>query len=138
MADTRLVARQQPGTAAQPVASAPGSVATGVRRRAGVWQRFRRHRVALVGAIILFVLSAASVGAPLLPGSDPYKVDISAYRQGPRAGHLLGTDSSGRDVLSRLLYAGRVSLSVGLVAVTIYTVIGIVLGSLAGFYGGWV
>src|SRR5918997_228089 len=138
MADTRLVARQQPGTAAEQAASAPASIATGVRRRAGVWQRFRRHRVALVGAIILFVLSATPVGAPMLPGSDPYKVDISAYRQGPQAGHLLGTDSSGRDVLSRLLYAGRVSLSVGLVAVTIYTVIGVILGSISGFYGGQV
>jgi len=56
--------------AAQQAASAPASIATVVRRRAGVWQRFRRHRVALVGAIILFVLSAASVGAPLVPGSE--------------------------------------------------------------------
>src|SRR5690348_180095 len=108
-----------------------------VRRRAGVWQRFRRHRVALVGAVILLVLATAAIAAPIVAAQDPYKVDISAYRTGPGPNHLLGTDSSGRDVFSRLLYAGRVSLSVGLVAVAIYTVIGVVLGAFSGFYGGW-
>ena len=107
------------------------------RRRSGVWQRFRRHRVALVGALILLVLTAGAVGAPVLAANDPYKVDISAYRKGPAENHPLGTDSSGRDVFSRLLYAGRVSLSVGLVAVGIYSVIGVILGAFSGFYGGW-
>lgn len=109
-----------------------------LRRKAGVWQRFRRHRIALVGTIILFVLTVGSIGAPLIANHDPYSVNISAYREGPQAGYPLGTDSSGRDVLSRLLHAGRVSLSVGLVAVAIYTLIGIVLGALAGYFGGWV
>jgi peptide/nickel transport system permease protein len=107
------------------------------RRRPGVWQRFRRHRVALVGALILLVLAAGAVGAPVVAANDPYKVDISAYRTGPAVNHPLGTDSSGRDVFSRLLYAGRVSLSVGLVAVAIYTLIGVILGAFSGFYGGW-
>jgi peptide/nickel transport system permease protein len=107
------------------------------RRRAGVWQRFRRHRVALIGALILLLLTAGAVGAPVIATNDPDKVDISAYRKGPVANHLLGTDSSGRDVFSRLLYAGRVSLSVGLVAVAIYTVIGVTLGAFSGYYGGW-
>jgi peptide/nickel transport system permease protein len=69
---------------------------------------------------------------------DPYTTDLRAYRSPPSADHPLGTDSAGRDVLSRLLHAGRVSLRVGLVAVSIYTAIGIVLGGIAGFYGGWV
>jgi len=107
------------------------------RRRPGVWQRFRRHRVAVIGALILLVLTAGAVAAPVVATNDPYKVDISAYRKGPAANHALGTDSSGRDVFSRLLYAGRVSLSVGLVAVAIYTLIGVILGALAGFHGGW-
>jgi peptide/nickel transport system permease protein len=106
-------------------------------RRPGVWQRFRRHRIALVGALILLVLTAGAVAAPVIAANDPYKVDISAYRTGPAANHPLGTDSSGRDVFSRLLYAGRVSLSVGLVAVAIYTLIGVILGAFSGFYGGW-
>jgi len=91
----------------------------------------------MAGAIILLVLTASALLAPLLSGgNDPYKVDISSYRQGPKAGHPLGTDSSGRDVMARLLTAGQVSLSVGVVAVTIYTVIGTILGSFSGYYGG--
>jgi peptide/nickel transport system permease protein len=87
---------------------------------------------------LLFLLVVASLGAPQIARHDPYTVDLRSYRKGPSAQHRLGTDSSGRDVLSRLLYAGRVSLSVGLVAVSIYAAIGIVLGGLAGFYGRWV
>jgi peptide/nickel transport system permease protein len=135
MADTRLAVEQQPDPAA---ATTPVSAVVGVRLRPGVWQRFRRHRVALVGAIILLLLTAGAVGAPVIARNDPYRVDISAYRQGPQARYPLGTDSSGRDVLSRLLHAGRVSLSVGVVAVAIYTVIGVVLGAISGFYGGLV
>ena len=111
--------------------------APAIRRRPGAWQRFRRHRVALIGALVLLILTVAAVAAPVIAANDPDKVDISAYRKGPTVGHVLGTDSSGRDVFSRLLYAGRVSLSVGLVAVAIYTLIGVSLGAISGFYGGW-
>ncbi|MCC7371486.1 MAG: ABC transporter permease [Chloroflexi bacterium] len=135
MTDSSISVRQQPGAgAAAPVNGVP---TPGVRRRPGVWQRFRRHRVALAGAMILLLLTILAVAAPVFSlGNDPYKVDISSYRQGPSAAHVLGTDSSGRDVLSRLLHAGQVSLSVGVVAVAIYTVIGVLLGSISGFYGG--
>jgi peptide/nickel transport system permease protein len=129
MADTVQSIRPASATYAPAAPLAP--------RRPGVWHRFRRHRVALVGALILLVLTAGAVAAPLVAANDPYKVDISAYRTGPTAGHPLGTDSSGRDVFSRLLYAGRVSLSVGLVAVAIYTLIGVTLGAFSGFYRGW-
>ncbi len=106
--------------------------------RAGsvVWRHFRRHRLAMVGLTLLGLLTFAAVFAPVIAGRDPFSVDLSAYRTGPSAGHPLGTDSAGRDVLSRLLHAGRVSLSVGLFAVSIYTAIGVILGALAGFYGG--
>src|SRR4029077_20356161 len=100
--------------------------------------RFRRHKVALVGSFILLVLTIGAVGAPVIARNDPYKTSISSYRKPPRAANWLGTDSSGRDVFSRLLYAGRVSLSVGLVAVAIYTLIGVILGAFSGFYRGWV
>jgi len=63
-------------------------------------------------------------------------VDLRATREGPSRDHLLGTDEIGRDVLSRVIYGGRVSLSVGLVSVTIYTAIGMLLGALSGYYGG--
>ena len=65
-------------------------------------------------------------------------MDLAFFRKPPGPGHPLGTDSAGRDVLSRLIYAGQVSLTVGLVAALMSTTIGLVLGSLAGTYGGWV
>jgi peptide/nickel transport system permease protein len=132
MANTGLSVRESPQATAIDSPAAPLAP-----RRPGVWQRFRRHRVAVVGALILLVLTAGAVAAPVVAANDPYRVDISAYRAGPAANHPLGTDSSGRDVFSRLLYAGRVSLSVGLVAVAIYTLIGVILGAFSGFYGGW-
>ncbi len=128
---------QKPPGPASRAAGLAAAVAP-LRRRAGVWGRFRRHKVALIGAVIMLVLVVLAVGAPVFARNDPYRVSISSYRKPPRAANWLGTDSSGRDVMSRLIYAGRVSLSVGLVAVSIYAAIGIVLGSLAGFYGGWV
>lgn len=126
----------EPGTT--PRATGLAATARAPRHRAGVWGRFRRHTIALIGAVLLLLLTIGAVGAPLIARHDPYKVSISSYRKPPSATYWLGADSSGRDVFSRLLYAGRVSLSVGLVAVSIYTTIGIILGALAGFYGGWV
>ncbi len=140
MAESTRPAKPTAPTAAESVGRRAGLAASAapVRRRTGVWGRFRRHKVALVGTFILLILVIGAVGAPIIARNDPYKVSISSYRKPPRAANILGTDSSGRDVLSRLLHAGRVSLSVGLVAVAIYATIGIILGALAGFYGGWV
>jgi peptide/nickel transport system permease protein len=92
----------------------------------------------MFGVVLLVCMSLAAIFAPVIAEHDPYTTDLRAYRTAPSADHPLGTDSAGRDVLSRLLHAGRVSLRVGLVAVSIYAVIGIVLGGIAGFYGGWV
>jgi len=120
--------------AASPVATPLGHVER--RREVSVWDRFRRHRLALVGIVLLAILAIIAIFAPLLAPHSPYAVDLSAYRKPPGGSHPLGTDSAGRDVLARLMYAGRVSLSVGVVAVSIYVAIGLVLGGLAGFFGG--
>jgi peptide/nickel transport system permease protein len=140
MAESTRPAKSQPQAAAATPGRARGLAAASApaRRRTSVWGRFRRHKVALVGSVILLALVIGAVGAPVFARNDPYRVNISAYRKPPRAANPLGTDSSGRDVLSRLLHAGRVSLSVGLVAVSIYTAIGVVLGAIAGYYGRWV
>jgi len=138
MAETKRTVGQGRNTTAGDPALAGPTIATLSRPKSVVWRRFLRHKAAVVGTIILLVLTIGAIGAPLFARNDPYKVNISAYRKGPQVAHPLGTDSSGRDVFSRLLHAGRVSLSVGLVAVTIYTAIGVVLGALAGFYSGWV
>ena len=66
------------------------------RRQSGVWHRFRRHRLALLGSLVLLLLVIASLAAPLIARHDPYTVDLRAYRQGPSTQHILGTDSSGR------------------------------------------
>lgn len=108
------------------------------RQRTSVWQRFRRHRLALIGLAILSLLTIGAVAAPLIARQGPYAVSLRETRNAPSSTYILGTDAAGRDVFSRLLHAGRVSLSVGLVAVGIYTVIGVILGALGGFYGGWV
>lgn len=92
----------------------------------------------MAGLVVLVLLAIGAIGAPVIARKDPYKVDLSSYRKPPNRTHILGTDAAGRDVFSRLLYAGRVSLSVGLVAVAIYTAIGMTLGAVAGYLGGWV
>ena len=92
--------------------------------------------MAVVGLTVLLLLTIGAVGAPVIARKSPYKVDLSSYRKPPSRAHVLGTDAAGRDVFSRLLYGGRVSLSVGIIAVSIYTTIGILLGALAGFFGG--
>jgi len=108
------------------------------RKAPRFWTRFKRHKLALVGISVLLLLTLAAIAAPLLTNQNPNAVDLSAYRTAPSGDHWLGTDSAGRDVYSRILYAGRVSLSVGLVAVGIYVAIGTTLGGLAGYFGGWV
>ena len=100
--------------------------------------RFLRHRLAVVGLFVLVLIVFATVFAGFLSGHDPTRVDLSQVRQAPSASHWLGTDGSGRDVFARLLYAGRVSLLVGVLSSLIAVVIGTLLGALAGIVGGWV
>jgi peptide/nickel transport system permease protein len=97
---------------------------------------FYRHRVAMAGLVVIVVMLAMAVFAPLVVTHDPNQVDLLASAQGPSREHWLGTDDIGRDVYSRLVYGARVSLSVGLVAVTIYVAIGTVLGAISGYFGG--
>lgn len=123
---------------ATPNASLAVSAAQAPRKNATIWSRFRRHRLALIGAAVLLILVAIAIAAPLLAPHPPNAVSLANYRKPPSMSYLLGTDSQGRDVLSRLMYAARISLSVSLVAVSIYVVIGTVLGGLAGYFSGWV
>ena len=102
------------------------------------WRRFTRHRVAMVGAVIMLLLVMGAIFAPWITPHAPNKTNATAIRQAPDATYLLGTDEAGRDNLSRLLHGGRVSLSVGIVAVSISIAIGVVLGAISGYYGGWI
>jgi peptide/nickel transport system permease protein len=102
------------------------------------WAKFRRNKLAMLGAGIIVVIVVCCVFAPLLTSYDVSSQDIMAMRQAPSAEHLLGTDDLGRDVWTRLLYGGRVSIVVGLAAMGLQLVIGVTLGALAGYFGGWV
>lgn len=106
------------------------------KSRNTVWGRFRCHKLAMVGLSTLLFFCLAAALAPLLAPHDPNVVDIRNIKQGPTSAHWLGTDSAGRDVLSRLIYGARISMSVGLVAVSIASFIGIVIGLVSGYAGG--
>ena len=105
---------------------------------ARAWRRLRRRKGAMVGlaVVVLFVLLA--VFAPLVAPYDPIATSWSAVRKAPSWAHWMGTDEVGRDVLSRVLFGARASLTAGLVSVGIALGIGVPLGLLAGYAGGWI
>jgi peptide/nickel transport system permease protein len=102
-----------------------------------VWQRFRRHPGAIAGAVILAILVLGVLLVPLSP-YDPEASDMANRLQPPSLQHPFGTDPLGRDLLTRVLYGGRISLTVGLMVVVITLAIGIPVGAVAGYSGGWV
>jgi peptide/nickel transport system permease protein len=125
--DTRL---------AGPIPPVDETVATPQTHLRIAWRRFRHHRVALAGLLILAVLSLASALAPLLTPYGVNQQDLFDQLAGPSAQHLLGTDNLGQDVWTRMLYGGRLSLSIGVLAALLSTAIGVGVGAIAGYYGG--
>lgn len=128
------------------MAGAPDTSALGPRGRRGqfsiVRANFVRHRLALAGLVILVVLGLSALLAPVVSRYDPYLQDLSLVGPGrpakPSLSHIWGTDQFGRDYFSRAMHGGRISLSVGFVAVGISVAIGVPMGALAGYFGGWV
>ncbi|HHO58268.1 MAG TPA: ABC transporter permease [Oceanithermus profundus] len=110
------------------------------------WRRFRKHRMAQVSMIVIVILVAASLAAPLLvslgwipdPNEQPSGANLKAFYFLPPGspGHLLGTDELGRDVFSRILFGGRISLLVGFSVAIVSVIIGTIIGALAGFFSG--
>ena len=103
---------------------------------AQAWLRFRRHPLALAGLILFALVLLATLAAPLIARYGYAALNLSEKFQSPSLAHFLGTDRVGRDIWSRTLYGGRVSLAVGFAAASISTVIGVILGSVSGFYRG--
>lgn len=101
-----------------------------------ILRRFLKHKPAVISLIFLCVIILLAVLAPAIAPYDPNRT-TGGFSQAPNIKHLLGTDQVGRDVLSRLLYGTRISLTVGFLATLISTVIGVVLGLIAGYFGGW-
>lgn len=102
------------------------------------WRRFRRHRLALVGMIILVLLALMAIAAPLIAPTTYTHLDFTAILQPPSIHHLMGTDQLGHDVFTQFLYGARYSLFIGLVSTIVLVLIGTIVGSLAGYYGGMV
>jgi peptide/nickel transport system permease protein len=109
------------------------------RQRHRVLRRFFRHRLALVSLVVLLLIVLISIVAPLIAPYNPSATDINNLTAtGPSSAHWLGTDDIGEDVLSRVLYGGRISLTIGVSAALISLVVGVVIGACAGWFGGMV
>jgi len=102
------------------------------------YYHLKRNWLAAVGGLLVLTVFMIAILAPWIAPYDPSKIDIKNILVGPTSQHLFGTDELGRDVLSRMIWGSRVSLEVGFVAIGIATIIGILLGAISGFYGGYI
>ena len=117
------------GSGVEPAGTAAGPV---------FWRELRRHRLAVISVGVVLVLSLACAAAPLLAPYAFDAIDLSSIRQGPSLDHPMGTDDLGRDLFTRVLYGGRVSLLIGVLSALLGTGIGATVGALAGYYGRFV
>ena len=97
------------------------------------WRWLRKHPTLIIGALLLIVVAVISLAAPWIATHDPQDLDPLTRMQGPSAEHFFGTDALGRDVFSRAVWGGRVSLIVGIAVAVLATVAGVLLGLTAGF-----
>ena len=116
--------------------TAPETVVVGESLWAKARKRFFKHRLAVFGLIVLSTMVLMALLAPVIERYSPIDLDLASMGQSPSLTHWLGTDTTGRDVWSRIVHAGRVSLSVGVVAVSISTLIGVIVGGMSGYAGG--
>jgi len=103
-----------------------------------ILHRFLKNKLAMIGFILLTVFVLSAILAPILTNYLRDTIDLMSIESRPSLKHLLGTDELGRDVFTRLLYGGRVSLGVALTATILQLLIGVTLGSISGFYGKWI
>ncbi|MEW5745932.1 MAG: oligopeptide ABC transporter permease [Nitrospirota bacterium] len=101
-----------------------------------IWRRFRKNALAVAGLAIILCLAGVALLAPLVAPYQPTAINVYNVLSPPSATHPFGTDELGRDVLSRMIWGSRISLTVGFVAVGIAITIGTIVGAVAGFYGG--
>ena len=117
------------------------AISAGYRQRGQLemsFERFRGHRLAMVALVTVLALVLLAAFAPIVSPYDPNKTDLSSIFEAPSVAHPMGTDSLGRDLATRVLFGGRVSLAVGLLAALLALTLGTLVGAVAGFYGGLV
>src|SRR4051794_10982659 len=102
------------------------------------WRQFRRHRLAMAGTVVIALLVAMTLLGPFLWRTPIDTIDFAASKAAPSAAHPLGTNDLGQDLLARIIWGGRISLAVGLAATLVSVTLGVVIGALAGFFGGGV
>ena len=130
----------QPGTLATPVPDQDPLIARRSKPQSEwriVMRQLRRNRTAMIGGVILALEILLAIAAPIVAPYDPLKQNPRAALQAPSREHLMGTDDTGRDLFSRVIWGARISLRVGIISVLIGGGIGIALGVIAGFRGGW-
>lgn len=115
-------------------AAQPTDIASPLRE---FWRRFLRKRMALVAGLVIVVIAIVSALAPVLAPYDPATPDYNAVLEGPSWAHWAGTDTYGRDILSRIIWGGQISLTVGFLSVTLGCLVGTSVGLVSGFFGGW-
>ncbi len=115
------------------VAVTPESVTSPARQ---AWRRFRRHHMALFGIFLLALILGLVVFAPRVTPYEPNALDLKSRLQPPSREHWMGTDELGRDVFTRILYGGRISLLIGVAAMSVSVTVGTVIGALSGYFGG--
>lgn len=108
-----------------------------------IWRRFRKHKLALAGIAVIGLIALVCFLAPWVAPYDPLSINKDAAGQilrndSPSSVHIMGTDNIGRDVFSRLLFAGRISLAVAFLVTFITTTMGVLIGAFSGYYGGWI
>lgn len=127
---TNLVPVLQPESTATLKPLTPGQL---------IWRRFRKHRMALIGAVgTILIVVFIVLGSIIVPEKAANLGDLYNRLKAPTAIHFFGTDSNGRDVFNRIIYGGQISLMIGILAVSLEVSVGTVLGGIAAFYGGWV
>jgi peptide/nickel transport system permease protein len=102
-----------------------------------MWEQFRKHKMAIVSIIVFIIMAVGCFGAPFFAPYEFDDIDLSNIRRPPSVGHWMGTDELGRDLFTRILYGGRVSILIGILTAIIGTGIGSVLGAVSGFFSGW-
>ena len=104
--------------------------------RPGTWSQLKRHQLALLSIAVVTVMTLACFAAPIIAPYEFDAIDLANIRQAPSLAHPMGTDDLGRDLLTRVLYGGRVSIMIGIIAALFGTTVGTLFGALGGYYGG--